>query len=318
MRLVRLDVHVSNDATVPVSGTQHILTSGPYRAVIASVGASLRVLEHDGRPLVTPFGEDDVRPGYRGAVLVPWPNRVVDGHYYVDGRTYALSLTEPERGHALHGLGAWAEWTTDSSDETSVTLSHTIAPQAGYPFRVRCEVTYALSGDGLSWSVRATNVGTGRAPYGTGPHPYLVAGPEPVDEWEARIPAEQVLTVTPDRLIPIGVADVATYDGGRLDFRTPRVVGSTFIDHAYTGLVLEGGTGRVEVRSPSGTGVAMEWDAGSPWLQVHTPEGPGDAFRSGLAVEPMTCPPDAFNSRTDLVLLEPGESHEVGWRIVAL
>lgn len=310
---------MSNDATVPASGTQYTLTSGPYRAVIASVGASLRTLEHDGRPLVTGFGADDVRPGYRGAVLVPWPNRVVDGHFYVDGRHHALALTEPERAHALHGLAAWADWTPVDVEEHALTLAHTISPQAGYPFRVRCEVTYSLSDEGLRWSVRATNVGTGRAPYGTGPHPYLVAGPEAVDAWEVSIPAERVLTVTPDRLVPTGVADVATYDGGTLDFRTPRAVGGTFIDHAYTGLLVDdAGLARVEVRSPSGTGVGMEWDTASPWLQVHTPEGPGDAFRSGLAVEPMTCPPDAFNSHEDLVLLEPGSEHTVSWSIYAL
>lgn len=313
---------MSNDATVPVSGTQHILTSGPYRAVIASVGASLRVLEHDGRPLVTPFGADDVRPGYRGAVLVPWPNRVVDGHYYVDGRTYALSLTEPERGHALHGLGAWAEWTMVSSDETSVTLSHTIAPQAGYPFRVRCEVTYALSGDGLRWSVRATNVGTGRAPYGTGPHPYLVAGEGTLERWSLTLPASRVLEVTPDRLVPVAVRDVEAYDGGALDFREERTLGETFIDHAYTDLASGAdGIARVEVRAPEGTGVVMTFDAASPWVQIHTPAGPGLApedFRAGLAVEPMTCPPGAFNDGTDLVVLEPGASHTVTWGIAAL
>lgn len=309
---------MSNDAPVPVSGRQTTISADGYRAVVSSVGASLRVLEHEGRPLVSSFPEDSLRPGYRGAVLVPWPNRVVDGRYELEGQEHRLALTEPARGHALHGLGTWADWETVDRSESSVTLGVTIPPQPGYPFRVRSEVTYALSGDGLRWSVRSTNLGTGLAPYGTGPHPYLVAGPELVDEWTVTIPAARVLTVT-ERLAPLGLADVATYDDGRLDFRRPRVLGDTFIDHAFTGCESDAaGRSRVEVRSPSGTGVEMEWDGASPWLQVHTPDGPGDLWRTGLAVEPMTCPPDAFNSRQDVVWLEPGASHAVGWTIRAL
>jgi len=35
--------------------------------------------------------------------------------------------------------------------------------------------------------------------------------------------------------------------------------------------------------------------------------------RRGLAVEPMTCPPNAFRSGDALVTLEPGESHTAAW-----
>jgi aldose 1-epimerase len=40
--------------------------------------------------------------------------------------------------------------------------------------------------------------------------------------------------------------------------------------------------------------------------------------RGGLAVEPMTAPPDAFNSGTDLIALAPDERLEVTWGITAL
>jgi aldose 1-epimerase len=54
-------------------------------------------------------------------------------------------------------------------------------------------------------------------------------------------------------------------------------------------------------------------------VQVHTADRPEPEHdRVGLAVEPMTCPPDAFRSGTDLVVLEPGASHEASWRIEAL
>ena len=37
--------------------------------------------------------------------------------------------------------------------------------------------------------------------------------------------------------------------------------------------------------------------------------------RGGLAVEPMTCTPDAFDSGVGLVVLGPGAVHAASWRI---
>ena len=72
-------------ARVPVSGEQHVLRAGEYDAIVASVGASLRSLTYRGRDLVVPFDADELRPGFRGATLAPWPNRIVDGRYTFGG-----------------------------------------------------------------------------------------------------------------------------------------------------------------------------------------------------------------------------------------
>src|SRR5699024_2562650 len=114
--------------------------------------------------------------------------------------------------HALHGLAAWVEWEAEEVTAASVTLVHAIPAQEGYPYQVRVRVTYAVGDDGLTWSVAATNEGTTTAPYGTAPHPYLVAGDGLADDWMLELPAAQVQTVTPDRLVPTGIFDVATYD----------------------------------------------------------------------------------------------------------
>ena len=128
---------------------------------------------------------------------------------------------------------------------------------------------------------------------------------------------DEVLTVTEDRLIPVGLEKVA---GGVFDFRAPRPIADTFIDHAFTGL-RRGTDGRttVSVRSGEGTGVAMTWDKACPWVQVHTADRDvAELNRLGLAVEPMTCPPNAYNSGTDLTVLAPGESATASWTITAL
>jgi len=308
----------STDASaLPLSGLQYTIDHGGYSATIASVGASLRELTWHGRDLVVPFAADEVRPGYRGAVLAPWPNRVVDGTYTFDGVDYQLPLTEPSRSHALHGLVCWADWSLEARTADSVTLRTTIVPSDGYPHRVALLVSYSLADDGLTSTVTAENLGASTAPYGTGPHPYLVAGPGAVDDWTLEVPAASYLTVTPDRLSPITTVPVETTP--EFDFRIPRPIGDTFIDHAFTAIAREAdGSAGVVLTSPAGTGVRMSFGAELPWLQVHTADRPApERSRIGLAVEPMTCPPDAFSTGEDLVRLAPGASHSAAWTIAA-
>lgn len=303
----------------PLSGTRFDLSHGDYAASVASIGATLRSLTHRGRDLVVPFDEDEVRPFFRGATLAPWPNRVVDGRYDFGGERQ-LALTEPARGHALHGLAAWLDFAAVDEGDDHVTLQATIVPQAGYPFRVEVAVTHELDDDGLHTTVTGTNSGPSAAPWGTASHPYLVAGDGRVDDWTLTIPAEEVLTVTPDRLVPTGIQPVQTEADGAFDFRSGRRIAQTFIDHAFTGLIRDGrGAASITVTAPGGTGVTMTWGPECPWVQVHTADQPDPAInRIGLAVEPMTCPPDAFNSGVDVIVLEPGESASASWTIAAL
>jgi len=315
-------------ARTPVSGIQHALRAGSYEAVIASVGASLRVLRHDGRDLVVPFDADELRPGFRGATLAPWPNRVVDGKYTFADVEHQVALTEPGRGHALHGLAAWLDFQAIDKGPDHVTLAAQIEPQVGYPWRVVVTTTYAIGPDGLTQTVNARNESTDAAPWGTGPHPYLRAGDSPLDEWTFELPAAEVLLVTDDRLIPTALRPVDADDAGRFDFRAARPIGAVEIDHAYTGLVRDAdGRATVRLTDAAGTGVELVWDAACPWVQIHTADQPGGAaqpgHRAGLAVEPMTCAPDAFNTASydfdaGLIVLEPGASAEASWRIAAI
>ncbi|WJL96552.1 aldose 1-epimerase family protein [Microbacterium sp. ET2] len=312
-------------ASHSVSGTQHSLRAGDYEACIASVGATLRCLTFRGRDLVVPFGADEVRPSYRGATLAPWPNRVVDGIYTFRGVQRRVALTEPARGHALHGLGSWLDFEAIDKGPSHVTLAATIVAQTGYPWELGVETTFQLSAEGLAQTVRVRNHSDETAPWGTGPHPYLVAGPGLVDEWTLELPADDVLTVTDDRLIPVSLEHVETAGAERFDFRRARRIGQVELDHAYTGFTRdEDGFATVRVTSEDGTGVAMTWNTACAWAQIHTADKPDKAVsRLGLAVEPMTCAPDAFNAgRYDfdagLIELAPGASSEASWRISAI
>jgi aldose 1-epimerase len=299
------------------AATEFTIKAGEYSAAVTAHAGALRELRHRERDLIVPFPEGGPIPDFRGIIAAPWPNRIADGRYTFDGTEYEVPVNEPERGCALHGLVFPLDWTLESHDESSVTLSCTPEPTAGYPHTLRIAVEYRLSQDGLHSRVTAANIGGAVAPYGVCPHPYLVAGPAPLDEWSLEIPADSFLEVTPDRLLPKETRPVA---GHEFDFRTQRTIGATEIDHAFTGITFDGGgQARVLVRGPGGTGVGMSWDRTCQWLQIHTADKlPPALNRLGLAVEPMTCPPDAFNSGVDLIRLEPGAVHQAAWSIFAL
>lgn len=296
--------------------TEYTLEAGNYTATVTARGAALRQLRHGERDLIVPFPVGGPIPDYRGIIAAPWPNRIAGGEYRFAGTGYRLEVNEPERGCALHGLAFPLDWALAGQTESSLELACSIQPGPGYPALVHVTARYRLDTDGLHTSVTATNAGDTTAPYGVCPHPYLLAGPAPLDEWVLHFQAEDFLEVTPDRLLPLQTRPVA---GHAFDFGTPRSIGTTEIDHAFTGLAFDAaGRARLTARDPGGTGVGMSWDRNSPWLQIHTADKPHPRpNRLGLAVEPMTCPPDAFNTGTDLIHLHPGTTHEASWSIFA-
>ena len=299
------------------SGTQYEINGHGYRAVITEVGACLRVLEYRDRPLIVSFDVDEPMVAYRGALCAPWPNRTADGIYSVDGVSHQLRVNEPSRNCALHGLVFDSVWHVVKHTPGEVVLGLRLLATDAYPFQLDLRISYSITPGGLLTTVEAENSGPGIAPYGVCPHPYLRAGHSALDTWTLTLPAEEFLQVSPDRLLPLALENV---DDGSFDFRQPREIGSTEVDHAFTGIIRdENGLASVTVREPSGSGVSMIFGQSCPWVQIHTADLPDPArSRLGVAVEPMTCPPDAFNSQTDLIRLGPGAAHQASWTIRAV
>ena len=305
--------------TVPLTGQQYHIEAGPYRATVTELGAGLRELLFRDEPVILGSDADELPPAAAGQLLVPWPNRVDGGRYSFHGAEYQLGLTEPAHGNAIHGLTRWTAWTPSSHDAGSVLLRSAPHGYQGYPFGLEIEAGYRLHPDsGLHVDITARNRGSHAAPYGTGSHPYLTVRTASIDDCELSLAGASWLPVD-ERGIPSGPP--ATVQGTPYDFRRPRPIGSTRLDHALTGLERDDdGRAWAHLTAHGGTGsrVSLWAGAGYRWLQVFTgdPLGP-DRRRKALAVEPMTCPPNAFVTGDDLLVLQPGEAVTHSWGIQA-
>jgi aldose 1-epimerase len=289
------------------SGEQVELAFGEQRAVLVSVGAGLRAYSVGERPILDGYGAGEVCPSGRGQLLVPWPNRIEDGRYDFDGRSLQLPLNEPTRRNAIHGLVRWAHWSVVVRATDRVAFEHVLYPQPGYPFALELRAEYSLSDDGLAVRIEATNVGSEAAPFGAGWHPYLAVEGDLVDGVELHVPAATVL-VADERGLPTGRGAVA--DEG-LDFREPRPIGQARLDHCFTDLERDE-RGRAVAR----VGRTALWvDESFRYLMVFTGDGLPDVERRSVAVEPMTCAPNAFRSGEGLIRLEPGQAHAGRWGI---
>jgi aldose 1-epimerase len=295
------------------TGEQWVIGHGRQQLVVGQVGATVRQYTVGDLAVLEGFGPDEWSHGGRGQVLAPWPNRLGDGRYEFSGLRAQAALDEPERGNAIHGLVRWLPWRLEAQAQNVLSASVRVYPTPGYPFTLDLRIEYRLGRDGLTVTTTAANAGERALPFGLGFHPYLTVG-ETVDTALLRLPAERRL-VLDARALPTG--EIQPVAGTEYDFTEGRAVGPTRMDTAFTDLVREGdGRAWASLADPgAGRSVGLWVDDRFSYLMCYTGDTLEDSSRrrTALAVEPMTCPPDAFRSGRDLVVLEPGQEWEGTW-----
>lgn len=299
----------SASPSLPLTGRQYEISAAGYRAVVCEQGATLRRLTLDGEDLVLTSPPDSVPDGSRGQHLLPWPNRIRDGHYVFDGEDQQLPINETDRNNAIHGLARWMLWELVELGADRLTQRVIIPAQPGWPGRLEATIAHRVDASGLTVEVGATNVGPTPLPFGYAAHPYLVAQNSTIDDWTVVAPFGTYL-VTDDRLLPVQLASVARRPE---DLRQPERFGDRVLDTALTGAT-DGGPWQIQVRAGDTTRVLWA-GPGLDWSQIFTSED-----RRALAVEPMTCGPDAFNegpTHDSALRLNPGQQVHFTWGIHA-
>jgi aldose 1-epimerase len=294
------------------SGQQLDLSFGDQAATVVEVGGGIRRYSVGDRDVLEPYDVSQMCDGAHGAPLIPWPNRLADGKYQFDGSDHQVAITEPEKGNAIHGLLRWRPWQPLEHEADRVTMGTTLFPMTGYPFTLEVRIAYQLGESGLTVTTTATNVGDQAAPYGCGQHPYLSPGADLLDDCTLELDAGTRILTDPDRQLPTGREPV---EGTSYDFRRGRSLAGASLDYAFTDLRRDSDDRAwVHLAGPDGHTAHLWVDEAYPVIEIFTGDTlPADRRRRGLGTEPMSCPPNAFQTGEQVTRLAPGESVTSTW-----
>jgi len=296
------------------SGEQIAIAHGDQRAVITEVGATLRTFVKGGVSVVEGFAGEEVPSHARGQVLFPWPNRIGEGEWTFSGRVARPTIDDVRHATASHGLVRWRPFRIEAVNQNRCVLSLLLHPTPDYPFLSEISVMYHLGSLGLTVTTTVTNRDEVPLPFGVGFHPYLSVTTPTIEGSQLEIPAKAYVAVD-DRQLPTG--EILPLAGHQLDFSKRKSLSGHELDVTYTELVRDDtGLAVATLEDALGGEVELSVDRNFPYFQVYT----GDHLEKGrrrtsVAIEPMTCPPDALRSGKDVVVLEPGQHWAGSWRL---
>lgn len=293
---------------------ERVVGNATVNATVTSIGAGLRVLRVGGIDIIQGFPEDAEVAFGAGQILIPWPNRVRDGKWSLDGEDFQLPINEEDLHNALHGFLRALPHQVMASSAESVLLHATIPASDGYQWELSVVTEYVLTDAGVSITHRITNASATPAPVAVGSHPFPRIGGVPTEDLVVTIDAATRVVVD-DRLNAIGTEPVV---GTRFDLRTGQRVGDFDLDTAYLDIPA-GADGRrmLTATAPDGRSVSVWGDHNFEQAQVFNT----DAFPTpqghvwAVALEPTTAPPNALATGEGLHMVAPGQTWDVTWGI---
>ncbi len=236
---------------------------------------------------------------YKGSKLTPFPNRIRDGKYCFKGSYYQLPINHRHENHAIHGL------VYDKSFSLVKLIANKVCAEleieycysggdVGFPWCFRVTLVYTLTNKGIKITTYIKNTGTQDMPFGDGWHPYFKFN-EVVDDLMISIPSSKKILVD-GRMIPNGKFERND------DIKNLRLIGNKVLDSGFQIETL--GISTTQLYSPKKDTKINVWQdsdfAKYNYLQIYIPPS-----RESIAIEPMTCAPDAFNNHEGLNILSP-------------
>jgi aldose 1-epimerase len=292
--------------------TEYILTNpatGDCVAIVPAHGGIIRWLklhkdgvEHE----VIQAGKDEksflAERGAAGMHLFPWPSRIQYGRYSFAGKDYQLAVNEQPRQNAIHGLVQYGpfEVTEEFADPNlaRLTIRHRFKGVEGYPFPFELDITHEMTPDGrLTLAYAARNTGKTAMPLGLGWHPYFHLD-EPIDTMQLAFPAEAAYFLD-NQMIPVAKDFF-------LEAKPGFSLNDRVLDTPYA-VYRDSTIATTQLTSPTKVVTVNVWqevgEGKFNFVVIYTPPR-----RNRIAIEPMTCNVNAFNSGDGLVTLEPGQS----------
>ena len=211
----------------------------------------------------------------------------------------------------------WFTWQLHEHAADRVTMRCSVFALPGYPFPLEFEQSYAWQSYGLEIVTTVTNLGASTAPFGWGVHPYFMAGSPGIDDCVLHVPAGKYFEIQrrsePRSYPPCRWTVPSSTSGSR------GRSGRARFDVTLTDLARDDeGRAVTNLRAHDGSfSVTCKYDEPIKFVQLFTGDTLPSHQREGVAIEPYTCAPDAFNNGLGLIRLAPGASQRVRWTISA-
>ena len=265
--------------------------------IFPNLGASIQELQFGGFDVIRGIQaqESDLpffRRYYPSSFLFPFPGRVAGGTYEYQGKHYQLPTNEGGRDNAIHGFLAEApfELVQKNMNQEMALLDFQYqydGSEQGFPFPTQINIIYEITNKGFQFTLKIINTGNSSFPFGLGWHPYFAS--ENLAAATLDFQAIEQLVVDENQ-IPTGAEPnqfISPIGNQQLD--TSYLLSNSMIrfsSHYYN----------MNLRT-----LFVEKE----YLQLYTPPS-----RNSIAIEPMTCEPNAFNSHKGLQELAPNASYQ--------
>lgn len=239
-----------------------------------------------------------VHPDYRfeNAWLFPFPNRLKNGIYEFQGRVYQFPYNDMDnRPNALHGFVNNKRFEVLDRTKSECTVKYEYDGKHDYyPFPFSMTIKFELLPDSLNCIVTVVNTGKSNLPCGLGWHPYFVAE-EGLETLGLKLSESKIVELD-DLGIPTGKEKPSHC------FDESSLIKYTHLDDCFRLKSLIGQSSS-ELLFDNGDMVEVWQDESFPFTQVYT-----HPSRKSIAIEPMSCGVNAFNSGDGLIILSPNEA----------
>lgn len=261
-------------------------------------GASLQELRLNNHELIKDMNSLTYDNTYTSAILFPFANRIKDGSYEFDKKTYQLDINEKGLNNAIHGLvyNKTFEVIDQEATETYASVKlvyHENHLSQGFPFTYTIHLEYVLTQSGLALNVEIKNTSSKTFPFTIGWHPYFLSS----NLYDSHVDfSSDKKIVFDERNITTGVNDFKK--NGNFEIL------DKFLDDCF---VLN--SKEILFNTPK-YNLELSSSEKDSFLQLYTPP-----HKNTIAIEPTTGVSDSFNNGIGLKTLQPSETYKISWNL---
>ncbi|WP_162819999.1 aldose 1-epimerase [Kordia sp. SMS9] len=270
-----------------------------YAAINLNEGGRLFDLKLDDRPVIQEHEDFPYTNSSASAIMFPFVNRIQDGMYSFEGKTYQITCNEPSKNNAIHGLlytRKFEVYKKQVSVKAAIlTLKYDYdGTTQGFPFPFDFFVTYTITEKTALVKMKVINTGKKTFPFTIGWHPYFTS--ENLYESYIDFDCDEEYTTTDDRSITNGTKPH--------ELNMPFQLKNHPFDTAYTLKNI-----KIGFHTPSYK-LTITGNAAQNFVQFFTP-----ATKNIIAIEPTVGLSNSFNNHIGLQTLLPNKTYKIEWNV---